>query len=97
MHFPNHSLYLGSKGAIEQFVRALSGEVGARNITVNVLSPGFTDTDMLPKEFQEFASSMSPFKRVGTVNDVADVAAFLASDQSRWITGENVQAGGGVA
>ncbi len=96
MHFPNHSLYLGSKGAVEQFVRALSGEVGPRNITVNVLSPGFTDTDMLPKEFQEFASSMSPFKRVGTVSDVADVAAFLASDQSRWITGENVQAGGGV-
>lgn len=97
MHFPNHSLYLGSKGAIEQFVRALSREVGPRNITVNILSPGFTDTDMFPKEFQEFASSLSPFNRVGTPDEIADVAAFLVSDSSRWITGENVQAGGGVA
>ncbi len=97
MHFPNFSLYLGSKGATEQFVRALSREVGARNITVNVLSPGFTDTDMLPKEFQEFASGMSPFNRVGNTAEVADVAAFLASDQARWVTGTNVQAGGGVA
>lgn len=97
MHFPNHSLYLGSKGAIEQFVRALSREVGTRNITVNVLSPGFTDTDMLPQDFQAFASSMSPFNRVGSPNEVAEVAAFLASENARWITGQNVRADGGVA
>lgn len=95
-YFPNHSLYLGSKGAIEQFVRALSHEVGDRNITVNVLSPGFTETDMFPSAFQEFASNMSPFKRVGNTAEVADVAAFLVSEQARWVTGQNVQAGGGV-
>ena len=95
-YFPNHSLYLGSKGAIEQFVRALSHEVGDRNITVNVLSPGFTETDMFPPAFQEFASNMSPFKRVGNTAEVADVAAFLVSEQARWVTGQNVQAGGGV-
>ena len=97
MHFANGSLYLGSKGAIEQFARSLSVELGPRNITVNVLSPGFTDTDMLPEQYREYGASLSPFKRVGAPEDVADVAAFLASDQARWITGQNIQAGGGVA
>ena len=96
MHFANMSLYLGSKGAIEQFARSLSLELGPRNVTVNVLSPGFTDTDMLPEEYRDYGATQSPFNRVGTPDDVADVAAFLASDQARWITGQNIQAGGGV-
>jgi 3-oxoacyl-[acyl-carrier protein] reductase len=96
MHFPNHSLYLGSKGAIEQFARSLSVELGPRNVTVNVLSPGFTDTDMLPEQYREYGASLSPFNRVGTARDVADVAAFLASDAARWVTGQNLQACGGV-
>jgi 3-oxoacyl-[acyl-carrier protein] reductase len=97
MSFPNMSLYLGSKGAIEQFARSLSLELGPRNVTVNVLSPGFTDTDMLPEQYREYGASLSPFKRVGTARDVADVAAFLASNDARWVTGQNLQAGGGVA
>ena len=96
MHFANMSLYLGSKGAIEQFARSLSLELGPRNVTVNVLSPGFTDTDMLPEEYRDYGATQSPFNRVGTPDDVADVAAFLASDEARWITGQNIQAGGGV-
>jgi len=96
MHFANMSLYLGSKGAIEQFARSLSHELGPRNVTVNVLSPGFTDTDMLPEEYRAYGASLSPFNRVGTAKDVADAAAFLASDAARWVTGENLQAGGGV-
>jgi 3-oxoacyl-[acyl-carrier protein] reductase len=96
MHFANMSLYLGSKGAIEQFARSLSVELGPRNITVNILSPGFTDTDMLPEQYREYGASMSPFKRVGAPQDVADVAMFLASNAARWITGQNIQAGGGV-
>ena len=96
MHFPNISLYLGSKGAIEQFVRSLAVELGPRNITVNILSPGFTDTDMLLEQYRDYGASLSPFKRVGTAEDVADVAAFLASDAARWVTGQNLQAGGGV-
>ena len=96
MHFANMSLYLGSKGAIEQFARSLSLELGPRNVTVNILSPGFTDTDMLPEEYRAYGASLSPFNRVGTPQEVADVSAFLASDASRWVTGQNIQAGGGV-
>jgi len=96
MHFANMSLYLGSKGAIEQFARSLSRELGPRNVTVNVLSPGFTETDMLPEEYRHYGASLSPFNRVGAPQDIAEVAAFLASDAARWITGQNVQAGGGV-
>jgi 3-oxoacyl-[acyl-carrier protein] reductase len=96
MHFANMSLYLGSKGAIEQFARSLSLELGPRNVTVNVLSPGFTDTDMLPEQYRDYGASLSPFNRVGAPQDVADVAVFLASDAARWITGQNLQAGGGV-
>jgi 3-oxoacyl-[acyl-carrier protein] reductase len=96
MMFPNSALYLGSKAAVEQFARSLSRELGPRNVTVNVLSPGFTDTDMLPEQYREYGASLSPFNRVGTAKEVADVAAFLASDAARWVTGQNVQAGGGV-
>lgn len=96
MHFANMSLYLGSKGAIEQFARSLALELGPRNVTVNVLSPGFTDTDMLPEQYRAYGASLSPFNRVGAPEDVADVALFLASNVSRWVTGQNLQAGGGV-
>ena len=96
MRFANESLYLGSTGAIEQFARSLALELGPRNVTVNILSPGFTDTDMLPEQYREYGASLSPFHRVGAPEDVADVATFLASDAARWITGQNVQAGGGV-
>ncbi|MBF6171950.1 SDR family oxidoreductase [Nocardia blacklockiae] len=96
MFFTETSLYLGTKAAVEQFVRVLSRELGPRGITVNALSPGFTDTDLLPERDREVAAQMSPFGRVGLPEDVADVAVFLAGDESRWITGQNLGAGGGV-
>jgi 3-oxoacyl-[acyl-carrier protein] reductase len=96
MPFADASLYLGSKGATEQFVRSLARELGPRSITVNAVSPGFTETDMLPEEFRGMGASLSPFNRVGSSQEVADVAAFLVSDGARWITGQNVQANGGV-
>jgi len=89
-------LYLGSKGAVEQFVRVLSRELGSRNITVNALSPGFTDTDLLPERDRKIAAGISPFTRIGEPAEVASVAAFLASDDAKWVTGQNVGAGGGV-
>ena len=51
---------------------------------------------MLPEQYRDYGATQSPFNRVGTPDDVADVAAFLASDEARWITGQNIQAGGGV-
>jgi 3-oxoacyl-[acyl-carrier protein] reductase len=96
MFFSETSLYLGSKGAAEQFVRVLSRELGPRNITVNAVSPGFTDTDLLPARDRDVAASMSPFARIGSPEEVAEVAAFLSSDAARWVTGQNIGAGGGV-
>jgi 3-oxoacyl-[acyl-carrier protein] reductase len=96
MFFSEPSLYLGSKGAVEQFVRVLSRELGSRNITVNAVSPGFTDTELLPERDRVVAAGMSPFGRIGSPEEVAEVTTFLASDAARWVTGQNVGAGGGV-
>jgi 3-oxoacyl-[acyl-carrier protein] reductase len=96
MFFAEQSLYLGSKGAVEQFVRSLSRELGGRGITVNAISPGPTETDMMQERYRERIAAMSPFNRLGQPADVADVAVFLATDAARWVTGQNVGAGGGV-
>lgn len=96
MFFPDQSLYLGSKGAVEQFVRCLSWELGTRRITVNVVSPGPTETDMMQDRYRDRAAAISPFNRVGDPKDIADVAVFLASDAGRWVTGQNIGAGGGA-
>jgi 3-oxoacyl-[acyl-carrier protein] reductase len=96
MFFPDQSLYLGSKGAIEQFVRALSWELGGRGITVNAISPGPTDTDMMQDRYRDLAAGKSPFNRIADPKDVADIAVFLATDAARWVTGQNIGAGGGA-
>jgi 3-oxoacyl-[acyl-carrier protein] reductase len=96
MFFANQSLYLGSKGAVEQFVRTLSRELGPRDITVNTISPGPTDTDMMQDQYRETIAMLSPFRRIGQPADVADVAVFLAGPGARWVTGQNIGAGGGV-
>lgn len=93
---PGNALYLGSKGGIEQLVRTLAQELGQRNITVNAILPGHTDTSLLPAEFRKMAAEASPFKRVGEPKDIADVTLFLASEAARWITGQEIGVGGGV-
>jgi 3-oxoacyl-[acyl-carrier protein] reductase len=95
---PTGSIYAGSKAALEQFTKALAKEIGGRGITVNAVSPGFTDTDLLNEnpQFREMGAQLSPLGRLGQPEDVADVVAFLASEHARWITGQNIQAGGGV-
>lgn len=97
MVFPGAALYVGSKAAGEQFTKTLAKELGGRGITVNSVSPGYTETDMLPKDpgLREMAAKQSAFGRLGQPVDIADVVAFLASGQARWLTGQNVQAGGG--
>jgi 3-oxoacyl-[acyl-carrier protein] reductase len=90
------SLYLGSKGAVEQFVRVLARELGPRGITVNSVSPGYTDTELLPERDRAVAAAASPFNRLGRPEDVAEAFAFLAANSGRWVTGQNLAAGGGV-
>ena len=96
--FAGATAYLGSKGALEQFTKGLAHELASRGITVNTVSPGYTVTDMLPADpsFRQIGEQASPLKRLGSPKDIADVVAFVVSEEARWLTGQNVHAGGGV-
>lgn len=96
MLLPGTTLYLASKGALEQLVRGVALEVGHRGITVNTVSPGFTDTDALTDDFRATAAGMSPLGRVGSPDEVAAVVTFVASPAASWVTAQNIGAGGGV-
>jgi 3-oxoacyl-[acyl-carrier protein] reductase len=92
--------YGGAKRAAELYARVLAAELGPRSITVNVVAPGPTDTDTMraqtPPERLEQVASMIPLGRIGRPADIAVTIAFLASDQSRWITRQILQVGGGI-
>jgi len=96
MGFPGVTAYLASKGALEQITKGLAHELASKGVTVNTVSPGFTETAMLPDAFRETGAQMSPLKRLGTPGDIADVVLFIVSDQARWLTGQNIHASGGV-
>ena len=98
MSYPGAAAYKGSKAAGEQFVKTLAKELGPRQITVNTVSPGFTETEMLPSDpaFRKTGINMSPLGRLGQPEDIADVVSFLISEEGGWITGNTIQAGGGI-
>jgi len=100
---PKHTVYSGSKGAIETFVRCMAIDCGDKKITVNVVAPGGIKTDMyhaVCKEYipngenltdeqvDEYAATWSPMSRVGMPIDVARVTAFLASQDGEWVNGK---------
>jgi 3-oxoacyl-[acyl-carrier protein] reductase len=97
---PGNALYIAGKAAIEQFTAVAAREFGPRGITVNCVSPGATDTDLLrdsnPNETFETVKAMTALGRLGEPADVADVVAFLAGPDSRWITGQNLRVTGGL-
>jgi len=91
-----HALYAGSKAAVEQFVRTLAKELGARGITVNAVAPGPTDTAMVSQLSRDTAPAITPLGRLGQPADIADVIGFLTSDDARWITGQVIGVNGGI-
>jgi 3-oxoacyl-[acyl-carrier protein] reductase len=91
--------YVASKAAIEGFTRALALEVGSRNITINAVAPGFIATDMtdaLSEDQKESMLSRVALGRMGSVDEVASVVAFLVSDAAAYITGETIHINGGL-
>jgi 3-oxoacyl-[acyl-carrier protein] reductase len=97
---PAGSVYAASKAAVDAITRSLALELGPRKIRVNSLQPGFTETEGVRasdlKGFREFAVSRTPLGRAGQAADVAKVAVFLATEDSGWITGEQIPVGGGI-
>lgn len=91
--------YAASKAGIIGFTKSLAKEVASRNILVNAVAPGFIETDMtnvLKDEVKENIAKQIPLKRMGNVNDVANVVKFLASDESAYITGQVINVDGGM-
>jgi NAD(P)-dependent dehydrogenase (short-subunit alcohol dehydrogenase family) len=97
---PNLLGYSISKGAINTLTFVLAQQLGSRKITVNAISPGFVDTDMNEAVLsdpngREFAANLSVMGRWAETEDIADIASFLAGPDSRWITGQILDASGG--
>ncbi|AVT28581.1 3-ketoacyl-ACP reductase [Plantactinospora sp. BC1] len=97
---PGLALYCASKAALEQFTAVAARELGPRGITVNTVSPGATDTDLLrasnPAEALASTATLTALGRIGQPADVAAVVAFLAGPDAGWITGQNIRATGGL-
>jgi len=100
--FPNQSVYCGSKAALEQFTLVCANEFGPLGITVNSLLVGPTDTEMLVgllekvPGFESMLVQRTPLGRIGQPADMADVVAFLVSDDARWVTGQGIRVDGGA-
>lgn len=98
---PSVFTYSMSKGAVNTMTQALAKQLGSRHITVNAILPGIINTEMNAgtlqnnPEGQKYAAGLSTFNRWGETEDVADIAAFLASSDSRWVTGQLIDASGG--
>ncbi len=93
------SNYSASKGGLIAFTKSVAREVGARNITVNAIAPGFITTEMtdkLPQEAKDAILARIPLKRFGLAEDVAELVAFLAGEQASYITAQVISIDGGV-
>jgi NAD(P)-dependent dehydrogenase (short-subunit alcohol dehydrogenase family) len=97
--FPNLSGYTASKGGIEMFTKSAALELGPYGIRVNCVAPGAIETERTKDELADFAKSWSkltPLRRIGTTDDVADAVEFLLSDRASFITGQTVGVDGGL-
>ena len=98
---PTYGTYTATKSAVEQLTRVYAKEIGGRGITVNSISPGPTNTDLFlkgkPQQAIDGAKSLSPFNRLGEPEDIAGVVAFLASDDAKWISAQNIGVNGAMS
>jgi len=92
---PEELAYVATKGAIEAFTRTLAAEVGHKQITVNAINPGPTDTGWMTEELAREITPKFPLGRIGQPEDAARLVAFLASDEGVWITGQIIHSEGG--
>jgi 3-oxoacyl-[acyl-carrier protein] reductase len=96
-------VYSATKAAVDAVTKALSKELGARKIRVNSINPGMIETEgvhaagILGTDFHAQVLARTPLGRIGRPDDIGPIAAFLASDDARWITGETLLAAGGLA
>ena len=91
--------YSATKSAISGFSKSLAKELASKNITVNVIAPGYIETEMTNKmntDQQDKIKNMIPMRKIGKAQDVANTALFLASDMSSYITGETIHINGGM-
>ena len=99
---PNSSVYTATKGAVDAITHVLAKELGPRKIRVNSINPGMVETEgvhtagFIGSDFEKNAVAQTPLGRIGQPQDIATVATFLASDDSAWLTGELLKAGGGL-
>jgi len=96
---PGQTNYAAAKAGMIGFSKSLAKEVGSRGITVNCVAPGFIDTDMtraLPDAQRQALLQHIPLGRLGSVKDIAQAVAFLASDQASYITGATLHVNGGM-
>ncbi|RVU00191.1 glucose 1-dehydrogenase [Mucilaginibacter limnophilus] len=99
---PGSSIYTATKGAVDSITQVLSKELGPKNIRVNSINPGMVETEgaisagFIGSDFHHEAVKATPLGRIGLPDDIAPIAVFLASDDSRWLTGETLIASGGV-
>ena len=101
MGIPGHTTYAATKAALRSYARTWAAEFKGRNIRVNTLSPGVTDTPILDSqattsEERESLVSMIPIGRLARAEEIANAAVFLGSDQSSYLTGSDLMADGGI-
>ncbi len=99
---PASAVYTATKGAVDVITGVLAKELGPRKIRVNSVNPSLTETEgthtagFIASEFEAGIIAQTPLGRLGQPQDIADVVAFVASDDARWLTGERILAGGGL-
>lgn len=95
-------VYCAAKAAVDTFTKVLSKELGPKNIRINTIAPGVTDTEgnhtagIIGGDLEKQMVAMTPLGRVGQPEDIAKVAVFLASDDANWVTGERITVAGGL-